>query len=134
MDDKINYAFSLAFTTSPDGLPQPHVIPTDDNDEMDEVQWYTPVHVRQNKQSNKRVCFGKSTKPPKPILHETPEIEFKLGSKSTKPLKPILYETLEIEFKLDMNIIFKDGTGKSECVVYKGAKASVLKHVMRCIK
>jgi hypothetical protein len=49
MDDKINYAFSLAFTMSPDGVPQPHVIPNDDDNEIDEVQWYTPVHVHQNK-------------------------------------------------------------------------------------
>jgi hypothetical protein len=53
VDDKINYAFSLAFTTSPDGISQPHVIPNDENDEIDELQWYTPVHVRQNEQSNK---------------------------------------------------------------------------------
>jgi hypothetical protein len=92
VDDKINYAFSSAFTTSPDGIPQPHVIPNDDNDEMDEVMWYTPAHVHQNEQPNKRVCFSKSMKPPKPILHETPEIEFKLG----------------------MNIIFKDRTEKSD--------------------
>jgi hypothetical protein len=109
-DDKINYAFSLAFTTSPDGIPQPHVIPNDDNDEMNEVQWYTPAHVPQ-KQSNERVCFSKSMKPPKPTLHETPEIEFKLG----------------------MNIIFKDGTGKSEHVIYEGATANGLKHVIRRI-
>jgi hypothetical protein len=101
VDDKFNYAFSLAFTTSPDGIPQPHVIPNDDDDEMDEVQWYTPANVHQNEQSNKRVCFSKSTKPPTPIVHETSEIEFKLG----------------------MNIIFKYGTGKSKHVVYKGAKA-----------
>ncbi len=94
MDDKINYAFSLAFTTSPDGTPQPHIIPNDDDDEMDEVQRYTPAHEHQNEQSNKPVCFGESMKPPKPILHETPDIEFKLG----------------------MNIIFKDGTGKAEHV------------------
>ncbi len=79
VDNKINYAFSLAFTTSPGGIPQPHVIPNDDDDKMDEVQWYTPVHVRQNEQSNKCVCFSKSIKPPKPILHETSEIELKLG-------------------------------------------------------
>ncbi len=96
MDDKINYAFSLSFTTSPDGIPQPHVIPNDDNDEMDEVKWYTPVHVHQNEQSNKRVHFSKSATPPKTILHETPEIDFKLG----------------------MNIIFLGGTGKSKHVVY----------------
>jgi hypothetical protein len=48
LDDEINNAFSLAFTTSPDGIPQPHVIPNDDNDEINEVQWYTPVHVHQN--------------------------------------------------------------------------------------
>jgi hypothetical protein len=75
--DKINYAFSSAFPTSPDGIPQPHVIPNDDDDEMYEVQWYTPAHVRQNEQSNKHVHLSKSTKPPKPILHDTPEIEFK---------------------------------------------------------
>ncbi len=57
------------------------------------------------------MCFSKSTKPPKPILHETPEIEFKLG----------------------INIIFKDGTGKSEYVVYEGATANGLKHVIRRI-
>ncbi len=93
--DKINYAFSFVFTTSPDGIPQPHIIPNDDDDEIDEVQWYTPAHVHQNEESNKHVCFSESTKPPKPILHETPEIEFKLG----------------------MNIIFKDRTGKSKHVV-----------------
>jgi hypothetical protein len=59
----------------------------------------------------KRVCFSESTKLPKPILYETPEIKFKLG----------------------MNIIFKDGTRKSEHVVYKGATASGLKQVIRRI-
>ncbi len=111
VDDKINYAFSLAFTTSPDGIPQPHVIPNDGDDEMDEVKWYTPALVCQNEQSNKRVHFSKSTKPPKPILHETPEIEFKFG----------------------MNIIFKDGTGKSKHAVYEGATANGLKHIRRRI-
>jgi hypothetical protein len=112
VDDKINYAFLLAFTTSPDGISQPHIIPNDDDDEMDEVKWYTPAHMRQTEQSNKHVCFSKSTKHPKPILHETPEIEFKLG----------------------MNIIFKNGTGKSEYVVYEGATANGLKHVIRRIE
>jgi hypothetical protein len=100
-------SFSLIFTTSPDGIPQ--LIPNNDDDEIDEVKWYTPAHVRQNEQSNKRVHFSKPTKPPKPILIETPEIEFKLG----------------------MNIVFKDGTGKSKHVVYKGATANALKHVIR---
>ncbi len=67
--------------------------------------------MRQNEQSNKCVCFSESTNPPKPILHETPEIEFKLG----------------------MNIILKDWSGKPEHVVYKGATASELKHVIRHI-
>jgi hypothetical protein len=67
--------------------------------------------VHQSEQSNNRVCSSKSTKPPKPILHETPEIEFKLG----------------------MNIMFKDGTGKSEYVVYEGATANGLKHIIRRI-
>jgi hypothetical protein len=101
VDDKINYAFLSAFTTSPYGIPQPHVIPNDDDDDIDELQWYTLAHVRQNEQSNKHVCFSESIKPPKSILHETPEIEFKLVT----------------------NIILKDGTGKSEHVVYKGATA-----------
>jgi hypothetical protein len=68
-DNKINYAFSSAFATSPDGIPYPHIIPNDDDDEIDELQWYTPAHVHQNEQLNKRACFSKSTKPPKPILH-----------------------------------------------------------------
>jgi hypothetical protein len=111
VDDKINYAFSLSFTISPASIPQPHVIPNDDYDEMDEIQWYTHVHVRQNEQSNNLVHFRKSTKNPKPILHVTPEIELKLG----------------------MNIIFKDRTGKSKHVVYEGAAANELKHVIRRI-
>jgi hypothetical protein len=41
----------------------------------------------------------------------------------TPPI-PILHETPEIEFKLGMNIIFKDGTGKSEHVVNEGATAN----------
>ena len=48
-DDKINYAISLAFTMSPDGVLQPHVIPNDDADAINEIQWYTPAHVHQNK-------------------------------------------------------------------------------------
>ncbi len=111
VDDKINYAFLLAFTTSCDGIPQPHIIPNDDNDEMDEVQWYTPAHVHQSEQSNNHVCFSKSTKHPKPMLHKTPEVEF----------------------KIDIIIIFKYGTGKSKHVVYKGATANRLKHIIRCI-
>jgi hypothetical protein len=67
--------------------------------------------MRQNEDSNKCLSFSKSTKPPKPILHETPEIEFRLG----------------------MNIIFKYGTGKSNHVVYKWATANGLKHVIRHI-
>ena len=78
MDDKINYAFSSAFTMSPDGVPQPHVIPNDD-DEIDEVIWYTPAHTHQNKNPNKRVRFSESTKPPTPIPHEISDIDFTLG-------------------------------------------------------
>jgi hypothetical protein len=111
VDGKVNYAFSSAFTTSPDIIPQPCTIPNDDDDEIDDIHWYTPAHVCQNEQSNKHVSFSKSTKPPKPILHETPEIEFKLR----------------------MSIIFKDGTGNSKHVVYKGATASWLKHLIRGI-
>ncbi len=37
VDDKINYVFSWAFTTSPDGIPQSHIIPNDDDDETSEV-------------------------------------------------------------------------------------------------
>jgi hypothetical protein len=48
-----------------------------------------------------------------------------------KASQTILHETPEIEFKLGMNIILKDGTGKSKHVVHKGATASGLKHVIR---
>jgi hypothetical protein len=109
MDDKINYAFSSAFTVSPDGVPQPHVIPNDDDDEINEVQWYTPAHGHQNKNPNKRVRFSESTKLPKPILHETPDMNFMLG----------------------MTITFKSGTGMSENVVNKGATSNGLKHINR---
>ncbi len=47
--------------------------------------------------------------------------------------KPILHETPEIEFNLGMNIIFKDGTGKSKHVVYKGATVNGLQQVIRNI-
>ncbi len=78
MDDKINYSLSTTFTTSSDSIPQPHIIPNDDDDEINEIRWYTPAHVYQNEQSNECVCFSESTKAPTLILHETPEIEFKL--------------------------------------------------------
>ncbi len=74
----------LAFTMSPDGVPQPHVIPSDDDDEINEVQWYTPAHAHQNKNPNERVCFSESTKPPKPIPHETTDMDFTLPLKTTK--------------------------------------------------
>ncbi len=102
MDDTINDAFSSAFTMSLDGVPQPHVIPNDDDNEIDEVQWYTPAHAHQNKNPNKRVHFSESTKPSKPIPHETSDMDFMLG----------------------MTITFKSGTGMSENVVYKGATSN----------
>jgi hypothetical protein len=109
MDNKINYAFSLAFTMSPDGVPQPHGIPNDDDNEIDKGQWYTPAHTHQNKNSNKRVCFSESTKPPTPIPHETSDMDFKLG----------------------MTITFNSGKGMSENVVYEGATSNGLKHIIR---
>jgi hypothetical protein len=42
VDDEIIYAFSLAFNTSPDGIPQPHIIP---NDEDDEINKYSGTHL-----------------------------------------------------------------------------------------
>ncbi len=54
-------------------------------------------NVHQNKNPNKCVCFSELTKSPKPIPHETPDLDFTLG----------------------MNITFKSGTGMSENVVYK---------------
>ncbi len=59
--------------------------------------------------SNKRVHFIGSTKPPTPIPHETPDLDFTLG----------------------MKIIFKNGAGKSKHIVYKEATANGLKHVTR---
>ncbi len=61
MHDKINYAF-FAFTMSPDGVPQSHVIPNDDDNVINEIQWYTPANAHQNKNPNKHVCFSKSKK------------------------------------------------------------------------
>jgi hypothetical protein len=64
VDDKINCAFSLAFTTSPDGISQPHVILNDDDDEMDEVKWYTPgTCVRMNNQINVFVSANERNPP-----------------------------------------------------------------------
>ncbi len=108
MDDKINYAFSSAFTMSPDSVPQPHVIPNDD-DEIDEVIWYTPAHTHQNKNPNKCVRFSESTKPPTPIPHEISNIDFKLG----------------------MTITYKSGKGMSENVVYEGVTSNGLEHIIR---
>ena len=90
-------------------MPQPHVIPNDDDHEIDEVQWFTPAHTHQTKNPNKPVCFSELTKPPKPIPHETPDMDFKLG----------------------MTITFKSGTGMSENVVYKGDTSNGLKHIIR---
>jgi hypothetical protein len=56
MDDKINYAFSSAFTMSPDGVPQPHGIPNDDDDEIDEVQWYLLIAPELLTVPSKRIC------------------------------------------------------------------------------
>jgi hypothetical protein len=53
VDDKINYSFSSAFTTSTDGIPQPHVIPS-----MTVMRWmkysgtYLHMGVRMNNQIN----------------------------------------------------------------------------------
>jgi hypothetical protein len=43
---KSTMPFHWAFTTSPEGIPQPHIIPNDNNDIMDQVKWYTPAHTR----------------------------------------------------------------------------------------
>jgi hypothetical protein len=40
----MNYAFSSAFTVSPDSVPQPHVIQNDDDNEIDEVMGPRGAH------------------------------------------------------------------------------------------
>jgi hypothetical protein len=49
------------------------------------------------------------------------QINMFVSANQHNPPNPFLHETSEIVFKLGMNIIFKDGTGKSEHVVYKGS-------------
>ncbi len=59
MDDKVNNAFSLAYTIPHDGVPQPHVIPFDNDKEVNDIQKYTPAHVHQKTSLTKQVCFSK---------------------------------------------------------------------------
>ncbi len=61
------------------------------------------------------------------------QINVFVSANQQNPPQPIQHETPEIEFKLGMNIIFKDGTGKSKHVVYEGATANGLKHIIRRI-
>ena len=47
-------------------------------------------------------------------------------SESTKPPTPIPHETPDLDFTLGMNIIFKSGTRMSKNIVYKRATANGL--------
>ena len=64
MRDNVSYAFSSAFTMSPDGT-QPHVIPDEADDELLEERWYTPPPMSEPKPITKRLRFSSDTKPAK---------------------------------------------------------------------
>jgi hypothetical protein len=52
--DNISYAFSSAFTMSPDGM-KAHIIPMDSDNELIEEQWYKPPHMREPEPTKKRI-------------------------------------------------------------------------------
>ena len=121
LDDKVSYAFSSAFSVEPshetDGQDDTPVVSQDDisvneGDEEDEYmeKWYTPPQPpMQVGHRPKRVRFAKETKSP-----------------TTSPEPP-----RNSDFELGMNLVYKDGKGNSEAVVYEGESANGLNHIIR---
>ena len=68
MRDNVSYAFSSAFTMSPDSM-QPHIIPEEPDDDLLEERWYTPPPMSEPNPITKRLCFSSNTKPPNHTEH-----------------------------------------------------------------
>jgi hypothetical protein len=110
INDKMEYAFFLAFSMSPDLDPQQtiHIIPHDDEEDMAQsVKWYAPDHSL-TPPSLKKVRFDTSTKPPSIVSPPPRDHNFELG----------------------MDLVYCDGAGNVERVVYKGVNTNGLDHIV----
>ena len=100
---------------SPDLNPQQTIhiiIPPDDEEDMAQsikFKWYSPDHSTTTP-SPKKVRFDTSTKPPSIVSPPPRDHNFELG----------------------MNLVYCDGAGNVEPVVYKGVNTNGLDHIVRC--
>ena len=123
LNDNVTYAFSSAFSIEPDhkkdGQNDTPVVSQSQDDisvnEGDEEEkymekWYTPTQPqKQVGHRSKRVRFAKETK-----------------SQDTSPKPP-----QNSYYELGMNLVYKDGKGNNEAVVYEGESANGLNHTIR---
>ena len=112
LNDKISYAFSSAFSISPDADT---AIPPSDffsNGDGYENEWYDPTNqptlTPTSEPAPKRVRFDPTAKSP---------------SQDAK--------TSDNDFELGMQLAYRDGTGKVEAVVYEGATSDGHRHSIR---
>ena len=80
-----------------------------DEEEKYMEKWYTP------------------TQPPKQVGHSSKRVRFAKGTKSptTSPKPP-----QNSDYELGMNLVYKDGKGNNEAVVYNGESANGLNHIV----
>ena len=111
LKDKVHYAFSSDYSIEPNAaITEPNVIPADQGDIEENnnlYQWYCPTAVDTSDPSMK-VSWNESTKPP-------------AIDKSNK----------SIDFQLGMNLLYCCGNEENETLVYKGASADGLLHIIR---
>jgi hypothetical protein len=109
--DKVHYAFSSAYTISPDGVHQPPAIISQEveEDEFPEVQWYTPPNISNSVEPlPKRVRFDDSTKPAASLSDNNDVQDFQIGSE-------VIYTS----------------NGTAQNVVYEGVDRNGVNHYIR---
>ena len=108
LNDRVHYAFSSAFTISPDGVHQPPAIISQEveEDEFPEVQWYnSPNTLKPDIPPAKRVRFHESITSSASSPDDDNDQDFQIGSE-------VIYT--------------KDGTAQN--VVYEGVDRNGVNH------
>ncbi len=115
-NDAVAFAFSSAFSISPDSTDDPALVSDDEDDgplpshlvEDDDMEWYAPPP---------------QTASTSPITVDDPPV---------KTIPSLLtHRTDGSSFELGMSLNFYDGRGNSEMVVYKGVMHDGLTHTVR---
>ena len=123
LNDKVSYAFSSAFSISPnpdDAFDPSHFFAAGDTYE-DTNPWYNPTTPTET---------PTNTNDPSDTNESLPRKRVRFNQTTTAPTFSEPPSSDKV-FELGMNLVYRDGTGHAEAVVYEGVSTDGLTHSIR---